>query len=80
MGQPDDQHREQVAILWSGAAFMAVALIGHLLLPPVDVLWIVIGGFGLLAVRAGLPPAALNGRSRPLRLGYSGRGRDEARA
>lgn len=54
MSKPDEARQEQAslrrAILWSAAAFLAVAVTGLLLLPGLRILWIVLLIFGIAAV------------------------------
>jgi hypothetical protein len=38
------------AILWSAVVFDAVALVGHMMLPAADLLWVIIGACGLAAI------------------------------
>jgi hypothetical protein len=46
----DDQPTLRLTILWMGVLFICVALIGHLVFSAVDVLWLAIAGFGVLAM------------------------------
>jgi hypothetical protein len=50
VSRQDDRPSARVAILWMAVLFIAVALVGHLLVPAVDLVWIVVGMFGVLAV------------------------------
>jgi hypothetical protein len=62
-GPPDQRagRREVVAILWVAAAFIAVAVVGFLVVPAGRVVWAVLLFFGVIAV----PQAFLHSRNRP---------------
>jgi hypothetical protein len=51
---PLDRTVERRAILWSAAAFLAVAVAGLLLAPGLRLLWVVLLIFGVAAVRQAL--------------------------
>ena len=50
MAGQDDQESLRVPILWTCAAFLAVSLVGHLVIPAVDFVWRMIALFGILGV------------------------------
>ena len=50
MGDSGEGPRERRAILWGGALFAAAALVGHLLAPDADIVWLVLLLFAVAAV------------------------------
>jgi hypothetical protein len=58
MGDSGERVRERRAILWGGALLAAAALVGHLLAPGADILWLL-----LLFAVASVPQAVVR-RSR----------------
>jgi cyanate permease len=55
---PPNPAAERRAILWSAAAFLAVAVAGLLFAPGLRLLWVILLGFGIAAV----PQALRRGR------------------
>jgi hypothetical protein len=50
MGDSGERARERRAILWGGALFAAAALVGHLLAPGADIVWLLLLIFAVAAV------------------------------
>jgi hypothetical protein len=50
MAAQGDRASERRAILWGGAVLAGVALVGHLLAPGADLLWLVLLFFAVAAV------------------------------
>lgn len=44
------EQRFTVAVLWAAAVLIAGAIVGHLVAPSADIVWLVLGVFGVLAL------------------------------
>jgi hypothetical protein len=50
MGDAGERARERRAILWGGALLAGAALVGHLLAPSANILWLVLLFFAIASV------------------------------